>query len=94
MATLTLATPVRIGDLNNGITVDKLDLVSVSINFQGATPIVSVMLRHAASGWIHTVTLTGATGDAQWTALKAAFPAFEKQVLTLLAANLPAGTIS
>ena len=59
MATLTLTTPVHVGDLVNGITVDKLDLVSVSVNFQGTTAIASFMLRHTASGWIHTVTLTG-----------------------------------
>lgn len=78
MATHKLTTPIRVGDLANGITVDALDLVSISINFQPLldTPkgspshikylrdrvIVSCMLHHAASGWIHTVTLSEHTG--------------------------------
>ncbi len=94
MATLTFTTPVQVGDISNAIAVDKLDLVSVSVNFRGATPIVSVVLEHATSKWTHTVTLTGAEGGVQWTAIKAAFPNFEKTILTLLAGKLPPGIIS
>lgn len=73
MATHKLATPLRVGDLVNGINVEALDLVSISINFQPIldTPkdrpahikywrdqvSVSCMLQHPASGWTHTVTL-------------------------------------
>jgi hypothetical protein len=96
MATLTLQSSFRVGDLANGVIVDKLDLVSVSINFQpeNKNAIVSVMLRHPASGFIHTVTISGSDGDLQWAAIKAALPAFEKQILTLIAAKLPTGTIA
>lgn len=94
MATLTLTAPVHVGDLVGGITVDQLELVSVSINLQGATAVVSMMLRHPASGWTHTVTLRGADGDTQWAAIQAAFPNFEKQILTMLAAKLPEGNVS
>lgn len=74
MATHKLATPIRVGDLKSGITVDALDLVSISINFQPVldTPkdrpahikywrdrvIVSCVLRHPGSDWTHTVTLS------------------------------------
>lgn len=113
MATHKLNTPIRVGDLTNGITVDALELVSVSINFQhppagtefwngpgstikvkGQGAIVSRMLRHPKSGWIHTVTLTGADGDAKWAAIKAAIPDFEKKLLELLAEHLPEGTMA
>jgi hypothetical protein len=94
MATLTLQTPIKVGDLVNGITVDTLDLVSLAINFQGPSAVVSIMLRHSASGWIHTITLTGADGDAQWAAIRAAFPNLEKQFLTTLVKKLPAGVLS
>ncbi len=74
--------------------VDKLVLVSASMNFRGATPIVSVVLEHPASRWTHTLTLTDADGAAQWAAIKAAFPAFEDKILTLLSGKLPPGVIS
>lgn len=78
MATHKFATPIRVGDLANGITVDALELVGISINFQpvvdtdipGAMKgrvlknrvIVSCVLHHAASGWTHTITLSEHTG--------------------------------
>lgn len=115
MATHKLATPMHVGDLTNGITVDALDLVSISVNFQpvvdsevpGAAKgrfwrdrvVVSCMLHHAASGWIHTVTLSEHTAThkeakAMWAAIKNEFPDFEKKILTMLAPYLPPGTIS
>lgn len=65
------------------------------MNWQQATPIVSVILRHEPSGWMTTITLTGADGSAQWDAIKAAFPKFETTLLKLLetAAKLPAGVV-
>lgn len=80
MATHRFATPIRVGDIKNGITVDALDLVSISVNFKPVleTPkgqsahikywrdqvIVSCVLHHAASGWTHTVTLSEHTGHS------------------------------
>lgn len=74
MTTHKLEAPIRIGDVVNGVTVDKLELVSIAINFQPMldTPkggpahmkywrdrvAVSCMLRHPDSNWIHTVTLS------------------------------------
>lgn len=114
MATHKLNTPLRVGGLKDGITVDKLDLVSISINFQPVLEtakdqpahikqwkdrvIVSCMLHHAKSGWMHTVTLadtsqTGAEAKAMWADLKSKFPELEKEVLALLQPHLPEGTI-
>lgn len=86
--------PIRVGYLKTGIDVDSLDLVSVAINFQRSSAIVHVVLRHAASGWTHPIDLANAEADEVWAAMKAEFPNFEKQVLTILAAKLPAGTIT
>jgi len=73
MATHKFKTPLIVGDISNRITVDRLELVSISINFQsvldsvGDLPahakfwkdrvIVSCMLRHPDTDWTHTVTL-------------------------------------
>ena len=105
MARLTLKKPQHVGDLAGGISVDKLDLVAVSINLQrnlvtgsGQTTsknaIVSVMFGHPGSGWTHTVTLTGPAGEAKWEAIKALYPDFEKQIMTVMADQLPAGDLS
>lgn len=115
MATHTLKTPMHVGDLNSGITVDKLDLVSIAINFQPVVDdtvngagkgrfwkdrvIVSCMLRHHDSDWIHTVTLSEHTAKAKeakamWDKVKAKFPDFEKEILAMLAEHLPPGSIA
>jgi hypothetical protein len=94
MATLTLTTPVRIGDLTTGFSIASLDLSSISINFQQATPIISIVLVDPVSKYPQPVTITGATAGPIWTAIRAAFPNFEKQILTLFASSLPPGTIS
>lgn len=66
MATHTLKVPTPVGDLSDGTIVDKLELVSVSINFHPANKhaAVSCMLRHPASGWQHTVTLAEHAGHS------------------------------
>ncbi|HEV2194030.1 MAG TPA: hypothetical protein VGR55_00470 [Candidatus Acidoferrum sp.] len=93
MATLKLTTPTRIGDLNNGITIDALDLKAISVSFQRASAEVSIILQHS-SGWTHNLVLRDSDGDSAWIAIKGAFPNFEKQILTLLAPHLPAGSLS
>jgi hypothetical protein len=96
VAVLTLTTPVRVGDLINGVTVASLDLVSFSVNFQGATAVFSVVLQEPTSGWTYTLTLTGTNGSNAWAAFQTAFPNFATTILNYLESNglLPAGTVS
>jgi hypothetical protein len=96
MATFTLNTPVTVGDMSHQIVVDKVDLVSVSINFTLNPPIVSCILLHVASGWSYPVTFTGAEAVSALTAIRNAIPGFDNTILTLLAGSgkLPAGTVS
>lgn len=96
MAKFTLTTPVRVGDLNTGITIGQLTLVAFSMNFQADIPTVSITLRDTASGWLHSVMLTDAEAFAGLAAIRAAFPTLETAILTYFAnqGKLPAGTVS
>lgn len=96
MATLTLTTPVRVGDLVNGITISSLKMTSFSVNFQGTTAVFSIVMTDPVSGYTYTETLIGAQGQAAWTAFQQAFPNFAVTVVNYLVGNseLPAGTVS
>jgi hypothetical protein len=97
----TLTNPITVGDLTNPIAVDKLELASVSLNFEpvysdkGAA-ILSIVLVHRASGYKVNVVYNDATAMAFWTALNTAGSVVTKSVFAKLTADgkLPAGTLA
>jgi hypothetical protein len=95
-----LAMPMTVGDLANRISIDQLELVSISLNFEPfytgqATPIaiLSIVLLHRASGWKETITYQDGSALAFWTAHA---PVLEAAILAKLMADakLPAGTVA
>jgi hypothetical protein len=57
---ITLGTPIRVGGLDNGIVVDQLEIVAISINLmpghlKDGNGVLSVVLEHPPSGWQTTV---------------------------------------
>lgn len=95
MATFTLTNPVRVGDLETGIIIDRINLVAISFNFQGSNAIMSFVFEHA-SGWTYTITLRDAEGIAGLAALRGTYPNLERDMLNYLIAQgkLPPGTAS
>lgn len=62
----TLATPMMVGDLANRISIDVLQVSAISFQFDPALAgasvpqmIVSIVLKHPASGWPHNVVYKG-----------------------------------
>lgn len=93
-----LTNPITVGDLQHQITVDKLELASISLNFEpfyadGGTAILSVVLVHRASGYRVNVVYQDASALAFWQQHSATL---ESDVFSKLIADgkLPAGTLS
>ncbi len=82
-----LTTPMIVGDLANRITIDQLQVTAISFQFDpsltgAAVPqmIVSIVLKHPASGWSHNVVYKG---DVDGAAALAWFnSAFAQQLVT------------
>jgi hypothetical protein len=94
----TLTTPVTVGDLSNPITVDKLEVASISMNFEPfysdkGTAILSVVLVHRASGYKMNIVYQDASALEFWQSHSATL---EADVFSMLMADgkLPAGTVS
>ncbi len=97
----TLTNPASVGDLENPITIDKLELACVSLNFEPersskGMAVLSIVLVHRASGYKHTVVYQDASALAFWTALDTAGSVVTKAVFAKLAADakLPPGTLA
>lgn len=97
----TLTTPITVGDLTSPITVDKLELSGVSLNFEpertaNGTAILSIVLVHRASGYKVNVVYNDATALAFWSALNTATSVVTKAVFAKLTADgkLPTGTLA
>jgi hypothetical protein len=97
----TLTNPITVGDLTNPITVDKLELASVSLNFEPiyadkGTAILSIVLVHRASGYNVNVVYSDATALSFWSTLNTANSLVTKSVFAKMTADnkLPAGTLS
>jgi hypothetical protein len=96
----TLTNPLTVGDLTNPVTVDKLELASVALNFEPTyadkgVAILSIVLVHRASGYKVNVVYNDATAMAFWTALNTVGSVVTKSVFAKLAADakLPTGTL-
>src|SRR5689334_14351645 len=90
----TLTTPVTIGDLANLITVDELELKSISLTFDPLQPVLSIVLVHPTSGWQHVVTYTDSSAVQFWAqALASQFDAIAAAAIQKLVddGKLPAG---
>jgi hypothetical protein len=97
----TLNTPITVGDLTSPITVDKLELASISINFEPiygdkGMAYLSIVLVHRASGYKVNLVYGDATALAFWNALNTAGSVVTKAVFAKLTADgkLPAGTLA
>jgi hypothetical protein len=97
----TLATPITVGDLTNPIMVDKLELASISLNFEPVysdkgTAILSVVLVHRASGYKVNVVYNDATALTFWTTLDTANSVVTQAVFSKLTTDgkLPAGNLA
>jgi hypothetical protein len=97
----TLTTPVTVGDLNNQIILDKLELSSISLNFEPTykdkgIAILSIVLIHRASG--HTVNIVYSDTSALgfWANLDTASNLVTKAAFAKMAADgkLPAGILA
>lgn len=96
----TLNTPVMVGDLANPITIDAVELASVSFNFEPAysdagTAIVSVVLVHRASGYKYNVVFNDAASLTQWANFDGVNNAITKAIFNRLkiAGKIPAGDL-
>lgn len=58
--------PIRVGDLDNSILVDALEIQSVSLTFDPQLPVLSIVLVHKPSGWQHVVTYTDSSAVEFW----------------------------
>ena len=97
----TLTNPMTVGDFANPILIDKLELASVSLNFEPfysdkGTAMFSIVLVHRASGYKVNVVYSDATALSFWTNLNTAGSVVTKSVFTKLTADgkLPAGTLA
>jgi hypothetical protein len=97
----TLTNPITVGDLTNPITIDKLELASVSLNFEPnytkkGVCILSVVLVHRASDYKVNIVYNDATALAFWTTLDTASSVVTKAVFSKLTADgkLPAGSLA
>jgi hypothetical protein len=98
--TFTLSTPIQVGDLTNPILIDKLELSSVSFNFEPerssqGTAILSVVLVHRPSGYKHNVVYDDSSALEFWKHIEQEEEVISKEVLGKLIADgkLPAGTL-
>lgn len=96
-----LTPPMHVGDLVGGITVDQLQLVSVSINFDTVyaskgNAILSVILLHPSSGWKHNIVYQDASALTFWNSTMDANSACSNAIFQKLIADgkLPAGTLA
>lgn len=94
----TLATPTTVGDLQHQTVIDKLEIASISMNFEplysdNGTAILSVMLVHRESGYKMNVVYSDASALAFWQAHQGTLgpDAFAKLIAD---SKLPAGTLS
>jgi hypothetical protein len=97
----TLTNPITVGDLTNPITVDKLELASISLNFEPiysdtGKAILSIVLVHRASGYKVNIVYNDATALNFWNALNTASSVVTKAAFTKMTADgkLPAGTLA
>ncbi len=96
----TLTMPVTVGELTNPITINQLELASVSLNFEPersskGTAILSIVLVHRASGYKVNVVYSDATALAFWMSLDAG-ASVTRALFQKLAADgkLPAGALA
>ena len=90
-----LTTPATVGDLANSISVDMLELKSLSLTFDPLRPVLSIVLIHPASGWEHVVTYTDSSAVQFWAqTLAAQFDEIANAAIQKLVADgkLPPGT--
>lgn len=92
MATLTLTTPVRIGNLVDGVTITSLNVASIKFNFQ--TSEIEVVLVCPRSSNAHTTKLSGIRAVTALNELAVQYPNLQAQVLKYVSEYLPDGTIS
>lgn len=93
--TYTLATPVSVGDFHNPVSVDKLQLYSLSLTAGDAKPTLSIVLFHPASGYQINVVYTDATVMTFWNALNATNAVVQAAFQKLVAdGKLPAGILA
>jgi hypothetical protein len=97
----TLTNPVTVGDLSHLLTIDKLELASVSLNFEPvysnkSTAILSIVLVHRASDYKMNIVYQDAAALAFWTNLDTINSVVTKALFAKLTADgkLPAGTLA
>lgn len=73
-----LDTPITVGDFDNQIIVDQLELRSMSMVMDAANPTLSIVLIHVASGWSHNIVYRDATAMDFWNGLESGVPAASK----------------
>ena len=96
--------PVKMGDLQNQISIDSLELASVSFNFEpfhkdAGKAIVSVVLVHRSSGYKANIVIPDAAGLALWNQVRVsnfAIKGLDIIILEYLLTNLllPAGSVA
>jgi hypothetical protein len=93
-----LATPLTIGDLQHQITIDKLEIASVSLNFEPmysdkGVAVLSVVLVHRPSGHKVNIVYEDASALTFWQTHEAglATAIFEKLIAD---GKLPAGSLA
>lgn len=62
--------PITVGDFENQIVVDQLELRSMSMVLDGANPVLSIVLIHVVSGWSHNIVYRDATAMDFWNSLE------------------------
>ena len=88
---------VNVGDLRDRIPVGSLEIESISLRLDPQSPCLSVVLRHAATGWQHTETYRDTSAVEFWARTwEKEFDAIGRGILEKLAAEgkLPAGSVS
>jgi hypothetical protein len=96
-------TPEKIGNITNRITVEAMELASVSFNFEpyymkNGEALVSIVLVHRASDYKENIVYSGAEGLAFWELMKSADHSkecMETKIIKILAQDkkIPPGRI-
>ncbi len=91
---------IVVGDFDNQICVDELEVVSISMNFHELVvgrdhATLSVVMRHPASGWTHTVTYKDEHVGAFWVAVDGVSNVLQRAALSKMVDDekLPPGAI-
>ncbi len=91
----TLSAPVTVGDFGHPISIDKLELFSISLTMASVTPTLSIVLFHRASGYQINIIYQDATVSPFWVGVNAA-NTLEKAIFQKLTSDgkLPTGTLA